>query len=325
MRRILRMNQATIRVFSRDEAKQDQMRMRFGSDRIQYYLGDVRDAESLSRALVDVDFVFHAAALKQVPSGEFFPLEHVKTNIIGTENVIREAINSGVSKVVCLSTDKAVYPINAMGISKAMMEKVAQSFGRGGMDSATKVCITRYGNVLMSRGSVVPRFLQQIRSGEDLTVTHEAMTRFLMTLEESVELVLEAFETGNSGDIFIRKGPATSVGVLARAVALLEGYPDSKIRQVGVRHSEKLYESLLSSEELAVAEDQGDFFRGPLDARDLNYHNYFVSGERDFVFTEGYHSHNAEQLGLEETATLLQTLPEYQSYLLNEKDSGANR
>ena len=319
------MDQVTIRVFSRDEAKQDQKRMQCGSDRIQYYLGDVRDPEAISKALVDVDYVFHAAALKQVPSGEFFPLEHVKTNVIGTSNVISAAISSGVRKVVCLSTDKAVYPINAMGISKAMMEKVAQSFGRAGMDSSTKVCITRYGNVLMSRGSVVPRFLQQIRNGEELTVTHEGMTRFLMTLQESVELVLEAFETGNSGDIFIRKGPATSIGLLARAIALLEGYPESKIRQVGVRHSEKLYESLLSSEELAVAEDRGDFFRVPLDARDLNYQNYFDSGERDFAFSEGYHSHNAEQLGLEETANLLRTLPEYQNYVLNQNDSGGNR
>lgn len=300
-----------VRVFSRDEAKQDAMRTRFPDSRLKFYLGDVRDSNSIGSALNGVRFVFHAAALKQVPAGEFFPLEFVNTNVLGTSNLLRQATLAGVEKVVCLSTDKAVYPINAMGISKAMMEKIAVSYAREQFGGATKVSVTRYGNVLMSRGSVVPRFLEQVRAGRPLTVTNGQMTRFLMTLDESVDLVLEAFKSDTSGDVLVRKAPSATIQHLAESVNRLLGREPEEIQEIGVRHAEKLYESLLSSEELAVAEDLGGYFRIPVDDRDLNYGSYFDAGAEDFEFTEGFHSHNAQRLAPTAIDSLLSSLPEF--------------
>jgi len=311
VRHLLQNTSAEVRVFSRDEAKQDAMRTKFPDSRLKLYLGDVRDSESVASALSGVRFVFHAAALKQVPAGEFFPMEFVKTNVIGTSNLLRQAALSGVDKVVCLSTDKAVYPINAMGISKAMMEKVAISFAREQFGGHTKVSVTRYGNVLMSRGSVVPRFLEQVKAGKPLTVTNGEMTRFLMTLDDSVELVLQSFSSESSGDILVKKSPAATISDLAQAVNRLSNREPNLIEEIGVRHAEKLYESLLSSEEHAVAQDLGDYYRIPVDDRDLNYENYFNRGEQDFSFSEGYHSHNAERLGADAVEELLSSLPEF--------------
>lgn len=306
---LLETTDAEVRVFSRDEAKQDAMRSRLNNQRVKFFLGDIRDRDSLQPAVKGSNYVFHAAALKQVPSAEFFPMEYVKTNVVGTENLLRLSIREGVRKVVCLSTDKAVYPINAMGISKAMMEKVALSYAREGFSSGTSISVTRYGNVLMSRGSVVPRFLEQLAHGEDLTITNPNMTRFLMTLSDSVDLVMRAFSSDDSGDILVRKAPACTIGDLAEAVIQLRSGGSGKTRIVGVRHAEKLYESLLSSEELAVAEDLGSYFRIPLDDRDLNYEKYFDVGTSDFEFTEGFHSHNALRLSASEASSVLSKLP----------------
>jgi len=295
-----------IRIFSRDEKKQDDMRNMLNNDKLKFYIGDVRDYSSVQRAMHGVDYVFHAAALKQVPSCEFFPLEATKTNVFGTQNVIDAAVASKVKKVICLSTDKAAYPINAMGISKALMEKVAVAASRNLTD--TTVCLTRYGNVMASRGSVIPLFLKQIKNGEALTITDSKMTRFLMSLDEAVELVLFAFENGNSGDLFVNKAPAGTIGDLAQALKELCN-SDSEIKIIGTRHGEKLFETLCTREEMVKAEDMGAFFRIPADNRDLNYARYFSEGEQDVSLIEDYHSHNTEQLGVEGMKKLLTTIP----------------
>ena len=295
-----------IRIFSRDEKKQDDMRNQLQSDKLKFYIGDVRDYNSVERAMRGVDYVFHAAALKQVPSCEFFPLEATKTNVFGTQNVIDAAGNHGVKKVICLSTDKAAYPINAMGISKALMEKVAIAASRN--LSTTTVCLTRYGNVMASRGSVIPLFLKQIKSGLPITITDPKMTRFLMSLDEAVELVLFAFEHGNSGDLFVNKAPAGTIGDLAQALKEM-CKAESEIRVIGTRHGEKLYETLCTREEMVKAEDMGEFYRIPADNRDLNYAQYFSEGEEDVSIIEDYHSHNTQQLGVEGMKKLLSQLP----------------
>ena len=301
-----------IRIFSRDEKKQDDMRTRLKNEKLKFYIGDVRDYNSIEKAMRGVDYVFHAAALKQVPSCEFFPLEATKTNVFGTQNVIDAAAANKVHKVICLSTDKAAYPINAMGISKALMEKVAIAAARNLSD--TTVCLTRYGNVMASRGSVIPLFLNQIKNGEDLTITDPNMTRFLMSLDEAVELVLFAFEHGNSGDLFVNKAPAGTIGDLAQA--LKEMFKASNIvKIIGTRHGEKLYETLCTREEMTKAEDMGDFYRIPADNRDLNYARYFSEGQEDISKVEDYHSHNTERLGVEEIKKLLKTLPLIQEEL----------
>jgi UDP-N-acetylglucosamine 4,6-dehydratase len=294
-----------IRIFSRDEKKQDDMRNQIKSDKLNFYIGDVRDYNSVDKAMRGVDYVFHAAALKQVPSCEFFPLEATRTNVFGTENVINAAASNKVKKVICLSTDKAAYPINAMGISKALMEKVAIAASRNYND--TIVCLTRYGNVMASRGSVIPLFLSQIKNGDSITITDPNMTRFLMSLEEAVELVLFAFEHGNPGDLFVNKAPAGTIGDLAQALKELCEM-DSEVKVIGTRHGEKLYETLCTREEMAKAEDMGDFFRIPADNRDLNYAQYFSEGVQNVSIIEDYHSHNAEQLGVEGMKKLLKNL-----------------
>jgi UDP-N-acetylglucosamine 4,6-dehydratase len=293
-----------IRIFSRDEKKQDDMRQHYQDDRIKYYIGDVRDKRSLDSAMRGVDFVFHAAALKQVPSCEFFPIEAVKTNILGTENVLDSALEHGVKNVVVLSTDKAVYPINAMGISKAMGEKVMVAKSRNTGNSGTVFCGTRYGNVMASRGSVIPLFVDQIKHGQPLTITDPNMTRFMMTLESAVDLVLFAFEHGKNGDIFVQKAPAATIGTLA--TALLKLYKaDNTIRTIGTRHGEKLYETLVNREEMVKAEDMGDYFRIPADNRDLNYNKYFTEGAEAVAAAEDYTSHNTRRLGVEDTMEML--------------------
>lgn len=291
-----------IRIFSRDEKKQDDMRNQLKNDKLKFYIGDVRDYSSVERAMRGVDYVFHAAALKQVPSCEFFPLEATKTNVFGTQNVIDAAGVNKVKKVICLSTDKAAYPINAMGISKALMEKVAIAASRNLTE--TTVCLTRYGNVMASRGSVIPLFLKQIKEGGVLTITDPNMTRFLMSLEEAVELVLFAFENGNSGDLFVNKAPAGTIGDLAQALKELCN-ADNEIKIIGTRHGEKLYETLCTREEMVKAEDMGAFYRIPADNRDLNYAKYFFEGEENVSVYEDYHSHNTEQLGVEGMKELL--------------------
>jgi UDP-N-acetylglucosamine 4,6-dehydratase len=284
-----------IRIFSRDEKKQDDLRRQLSNAKVKFYIGDVRDYNSVANAMVGVDYVFHAAALKQVPSCEFFPIEAVKTNVLGTENVLQAAINYRVKKVVVLSTDKAVYPINAMGISKAMMEKVFVAKSRNSTD--TIICGTRYGNVMASRGSVIPLFVEQIKAGKDLTITDPNMTRFMMTLEDAVDLVWYAFENGNAGDLFVQKAPAATIQVLAQSV--LELYnSNSVIRTIGTRHGEKLYESLLTREERLKSDDLGGYFRIPMDSRDLNYANFFSEGVKDISQIEDYHSHNTERLDI---------------------------
>ena len=295
-----------IRIFSRDEKKQDDMRNQLKNDKLKFYIGDVRDYTSIERAMRGVDYVFHAAALKQVPSCEFFPLEATKTNVFGTQNVIDAAAANKVQKVICLSTDKAAYPINAMGISKALMEKVAIAASRNTTD--TTVCLTRYGNVMASRGSVIPLFLKQIQEGKTITITDPKMTRFLMSLEEAVELVLFAFEHGNSGDLFVNKSPAGTIGDLAQALKEL-CQADNEIKIIGTRHGEKLYETLCTREEMVKAQDMGDFYRIPADNRNLNYAQYFSEGEEDVSLIEDYHSHNTEQLGVEGMKKLLVNLP----------------
>jgi UDP-glucose 4-epimerase len=304
-----------VRIFSRDEAKQDAMRHTMADPRVRFFLGDTRDPESVERVVRGTDLIFHAAALKQVPSAEFFPLEAVKTNINGSANVLRSAIENGVKGVVCLSTDKAVYPINAMGMSKALMEKTAQAFARDYSDSDTTIAITRYGNVMYSRGSVIPLFISQIRSGRPITITDPAMTRFLMSLAESVDLVEYAFGKAETGDLYVRKAPASTIEVLANALVELFGGADNEIQTIGFRHGEKLYESLLSTEERAKAEDLGDYFRVPLDSRDLNYSEYFEEGEPRQASLESYTSHNTKQLDVEGVKTLLLTIPEVRQEL----------
>ena len=295
-----------IRIFSRDEKKQDDMRTQLKNDKLKFYIGDVRDYDSVERAMRGVDYVFHAAALKQVPSCEFFPLEATKTNVFGTQNVIDAAGANKVKKVICLSTDKAAYPINAMGISKALMEKVAVAASRNLTE--TTVCLTRYGNVMASRGSVIPLFVNQLQNGQDLTITDPNMTRFLMSLDEAVELVLFAFENGNSGDLFVNKAPAGTIGDLAEALKII-CKANSKIKVIGTRHGEKLYETLCTREEMMKAVDMGDFYRIPADNRDLNYAKYFSEGEKEVAVVEDYHSHNTEQLGVQGMVKLLSQLP----------------
>ncbi|QDP85846.1 NAD-dependent epimerase/dehydratase family protein [Chryseobacterium sp. SNU WT5] len=295
-----------IRIFSRDEKKQDDMRNLYKNDKIKYYIGDVRDYTSVEPATRGVDYVFHAAALKQVPSCEFFPMQAVKTNVEGTQNVIRAAALNKVKKIICLSTDKAAYPINAMGISKAMMEKVAVAEARNLTD--TTVCLTRYGNVMASRGSVIPLFLNQIQKGEEITITDPNMSRFFMSLDDAVDLVLFAFENGNAGDLFVNKAPAGTIGHLAQALMELSG-KETSIKIIGTRHGEKLYETLCTREEMMKAEDMGDFYRVPADNRDLNYAKYFSEGEKDIAVIEDYHSHNAEQQGVEGLKKLVSGLP----------------
>lgn len=295
-----------IRIFSRDEKKQDDMRNLYKNDKIKYYIGDVRDYTSVEPATRGVDYIFHAAALKQVPSCEFFPMQAVKTNVEGTQNVIRAAASNGVKKVICLSTDKAAYPINAMGISKAMMEKVAVAEARNLKD--TVVCLTRYGNVMASRGSVIPLFLNQIQKGDPITITDPNMSRFFMSLEDAVDLVLFAFEHANPGDLFVNKAPAGSIGDLAQALFELIG-KEVPIKVIGTRHGEKLYETLCTREEMMKAEDMGDFYRVPADNRDLNYAKYFSEGEQDVSKIEDYHSHNTEQQGVEGLKKLISKLP----------------
>ena len=294
-----------IRIFSRDEKKQDDMRNLYNSDKIKYYIGDVRDYTSVEPATRGVDYIFHAAALKQVPSCEFFPMQAVKTNVEGTQNVIRAAAFNTVKKVICLSTDKAAYPINAMGISKAMMEKVAVAESRNLSD--TIVCLTRYGNVMASRGSVIPLFLNQIEKGQELTITDPSMTRFLMSLEEAVELVLFAFEHGNPGDLFVNKAPASTIGDLAQAILELKNV-SNRIKIIGTRHGEKLYETLCTREEMIKAEDMGDFYRIPADNRDLNYAQYFSEGHEILPDVEDYNSHNTERQNIEGVKKLLKKL-----------------
>ena len=284
-----------IRIFSRDEKKQEDMRVSLANDKVKFYIGDVRDYSSLTQAMVGVDYVFHAAALKQVPSCEFYPMEAVRTNVNGTENVLNAAIATGVKRVVVLSTDKAVYPINAMGISKAMAEKLMVAKARLIPDGGPVICATRYGNVMASRGSVIPLFINQIKSSEALTVTDPAMTRFLMSLEDSVDLVLHAFEHAEQGDIFVQKAPASTVKDLAQALNELFG-ANSQVQVIGTRHGEKLFESLVSREEMAKAEDMGRYYRIPADNRDLNYKKYFVEGEEKISHVDDYTSHNTERL-----------------------------
>jgi UDP-N-acetylglucosamine 4,6-dehydratase len=297
-----------IRIFSRDEKKQDDMRNELNNGKLKFYIGDVRDYDSIERAMHGVDYVFHAAALKQVPSCEFFPLEATKTNVFGTQNTIDAAVVNKVSKIICLSTDKAAYPINAMGISKALMEKVAIAASRNIINNTTTVCLTRYGNVMGSRGSVIPLFLKQIKDGKTLTVTDPNMTRFLMSLEEAVELVLFAFEHGNQGDLFVNKAPAGTIGDLAIALKQLSN-ANNEIKIIGTRHGEKLYETLCTREEMKKAEDMGNFYRIPADNRNLNYNQYFSEGEIDISKIEDYHSHNTKQLDVEEMKSLLSNLP----------------
>jgi len=310
VRKLLDSGVREIRVLSRDELKQHEMRQALGDSRVKFYLGDVRDADSVHRATRGVDFVFHAAALKQVPSCEFFPLEAVRTNVLGSANVIESANANGVHSLVCLGTDKAAYPINAMGMSKALMEKVAQAFARNNPTATTTVSTVRYGNVMMSRGSVIPLFLVQARQGRPITVTDPTMTRFLMSLDDAVHLVEHAFEHACPGDLFIRKAPASTVGDLARGVASAVGVePD--IQVIGTRHGEKLYETLATREELLRSEDQGDYFRVSVDARDLNYDQYFDEGDPRESELDDYHSHNTDRLDAAQVAELLMGLPAF--------------
>lgn len=297
-----------IRVFSRDEKKQDDMRHRLKSSKVKFYIGDVRERQSVDNAMRGVDYVFHAAALKQVPSCEFFPMEAVRTNVFGTENVLESAISNAVDRVVVLSTDKACYPINAMGISKALMEKVAIAKGRAlGRDAETRICCTRYGNVMGSRGSVIPLWVDQISSGKRVTITDPNMTRFMMTLEDAVDLVLYAFENGNSGDLFVQKAPASTLATLSVALhSLLDKKENTEI--IGTRHGEKLYESLVTREEMSKAENLGGYYRIPCDERDLNYNKYFVEGEPSASESHDYHSHNTKQLNVEEMIDLLRKI-----------------
>lgn len=295
LNRFLETNIKEIRIFSRDEKKQDDMRNQLKNEKVKFYIGDVRDYHSIAKAMQGVDYVFHAAALKQVPSCEFFPIEATKTNVFGTQNTIDAAVANKVKRIICLSTDKAAYPINAMGISKALMEKVAVAASRNIADNGTIVCLTRYGNVMASRGSVIPLFVKQIKENSPLTVTDPKMTRFLMSLEDAVDLVLFAFEHGNQGDLFVNKAPASTIGDLAETVKEIFK-ANNEIKVIGTRHGEKLYETLCTREEMQKAEDMGEFYRIPADNRDLNYSRYFSQGETDISAIEDYHSHNTDQL-----------------------------
>lgn len=320
LKRFLNTDIAEIRIFSRDEKKQDDMRKDLKNDKVKFFIGDVRDYNSVLSVMHGVDYIFHAAALKQVPSCEFFPMEAVKTNVIGTENVLNAAVTSGVKKVICLSTDKAVYPINAMGTSKAMMEKVMIAKARTVPAEQCVICGTRYGNVMASRGSVIPLFIQQIKAEEPLTVTDPNMTRYLMSLDDAVELVLFAFQNASPGDIFVQKAPASTIADLAQALIELFGAKQS-VKIIGTRHGEKLYETLLTREEMTHATDLGEYFRIPADTRDLNYDKYFVDGEQKISYGEDYNSHNTKRLNVPEIKELLlkldyvqQELKEYQYF-----------
>lgn len=308
LRRFLSSDLKEIRIFSRDEKKQDDMRKKYSNGKLKFYIGDVRDFRSVEQAMRGVDFVFHAAALKQVPSCEFHPMQAVKTNVFGTENVLTAAIAAGVRRVVCLSTDKAVYPINAMGISKAMMEKVMVATSRNLEGTGTVICGTRYGNVMASRGSVIPLFVDQVFAGNPITITDPAMTRFMMTLDDAVDLVLYAFQNGNNGDIFVQKAPAATVETLAHSILELMDKPDHPVHVMGTRHGEKLFEVLLSREEMACAQDMGDYFRVPPDGRDLNYAKYVEQGNQRLTQTahgEDYNSHNTTRLEIDGMKKLL--------------------
>ncbi len=319
MDRILNTDIKEIRIFSRDEKKQDDMRKKYNNAKLKFYIGDVRDLASIKNAMNDVDYVFHAAALKQVPSCEFFPIEAVKTNILGTDNVLNAAIEYGVKKVICLSTDKAVYPINAMGISKAMMEKVFVAKSKTVSSDKTLICGTRYGNVMASRGSVIPLFVEQIKSGEPLTITNPEMTRFLMSLKEAVELVIFAFQNAESGDVMVQKSPASTVGDLAIALCQLFNVTEN-IKIIGTRHGEKRYETLLTKEENIVASDLGDFFKVPADTRDLNYDKFFVDGNKKLSEQNEYNSDNTKRLSIEEIKEKLLEL----DYIKEELESWKN-
>ncbi|WP_234096320.1 UDP-N-acetylglucosamine 4,6-dehydratase/5-epimerase [Citrobacter portucalensis] len=305
LRRFLKTDIGEIRIFSRDEKKQDDMRKKYNDSKLKFYIGDVRDYQSILNATRGVDFLYHAAALKQVPSCEFHPMEAVKTNVLGTENVLEAAIANGVKRVVCLSTDKAVYPINAMGISKAMMEKVIVAKSRNVDKTKTVICGTRYGNVMASRGSVIPLFVDLIKEGKPLTITDPNMTRFMMTLDDAVDLVLYAFEHGNNGDIFVQKAPAATIETLTVALKELMDLPEHPVNIIGTRHGEKLYEALLSREEMVAAEDMGQYYRVPPDLRDLNYGKYVEQGDQRISQVEDYNSHNTERLDVEGMKKLL--------------------
>lgn len=308
LNRFLETQIGEIRIFSRDEKKQDDMRKKYNNPKLKFYIGDVRDFGSLLNATRDVDYIFHAAALKQVPSCEFHPMEAVKTNIIGTDNLLEAAIQNGVRRVVCLSTDKAAYPINAMGISKAMMEKVFIAKSRGLDDRKTVICGTRYGNVMASRGSVIPLFVEQVLAGRPITITDPAMTRFMMTLEDAVDLVLYAFDKGTNGDMFVQKAPAATVETLVQALLALMQKSGHRVDVIGTRHGEKLYETLLSREEMAAAEDLGEYYRIPPDLRDLNYSKFVEEGEEKISTFDDYNSHNTERLDNEGMQKLLMKL-----------------
>lgn len=308
LNRFLETDIKEIRIFSRDEKKQDDMRKKYSSSKLKFYIGDVRDYQSVLNATRGVDYIFHAAALKQVPSCEFHPMEAVKTNVLGTENLLEAAIQNEVKRVVCLSTDKAVYPINAMGISKAMMEKVMVAKSRNLDVTKTVICGTRYGNVMASRGSVIPLFVEQMRAQKPLTITDPNMTRFMMTLADAVDLVLYAFEHGNNGDLFVQKAPAATIETLAKALAGILGKPDCEINVIGTRHGEKLFEVLLSREEMACAEDLGEYYRVPPDLRDLNYGKFVEQGEEKISHTEDYNSHNTKRLDVAGMQGLLRRL-----------------
>ncbi|MBS4432304.1 MULTISPECIES: polysaccharide biosynthesis protein [Pectobacterium] len=308
LKRFLNTDIKEIRIFSRDEKKQDDMRKYFQSDKLKFYLGDVRDLQSVSSAMRGVNYVYHAAALKQVPSCEFYPLEAVKTNVLGTENVLESAINHNVERVVCLSTDKAVYPINAMGISKAMMEKVIVAKSRNLENTNTTICGTRYGNVMASRGSVIPLFIRQVVNGNPITITDPNMTRFMMTLDDAVDLVLHAFQNGSNGDIFVQKAPAATIEILVKSILDILNKPGHPVSIIGTRHGEKQYEALCSREEMFVAQDQGNYYRIPADNRDLNYSKYFEEGQKDLSSIEDYNSHNTIRLDVDGMKTLLRKL-----------------
>jgi UDP-N-acetylglucosamine 4,6-dehydratase len=320
LERFLNTDIGEIRIFSRDEKKQDDMRHIYNNDKIKYYIGDVRDLASIKNAMYGVDYVFQAAALKQVPSCEFFPMEAVKTNVIGTDNVLTACIDAGVKKVICLSTDKAAYPVNAMGTSKAMMEKVFVAKARTVDPNKTVICGTRYGNVMASRGSVIPLFIDQIKNGQPLTITDPDMTRFIMSLEEAVELVLFAFKNADSGDIMVQKAPACTIGVLAQAVKELFEV-DNEIKIIGIRHGEKMYETLLTNEECSYAFDMGDFYRVPADKRDLNYDKYFKYGNKEQNKLTEFNSNNTELLNIEQVKKKMLSL----QYIKHELVAWSNR
>ena len=318
LKRLLSTGIKEIRIFSRDEKKQDDMRKRYNNPKLKFYIGDVREQRSLAQAFRGVDYCFHAAALKQVPSCEFYPMEAVRTNVMGTDNVLEAAIANGVSRIVCLSTDKAVYPINAMGISKAMMEKVMVAASRNLEHSKTVICGTRYGNVMASRGSVIPLFVDQVLAGKPISVTDPAMTRFMMTLDDAVDLVLYAFKNGKNGDIFVQKSPAATIEVLTQAILELMSRPNHAVQVIGTRHGEKLYEALLSREEKVAAEDMGDYYRIPPDLRDLNYGKFVEQGELQISEAVDYNSHNTSRLDVHEMKNLLLKLSFMQAIVRGE-------